>query len=72
MTTQTLANFLIDHKTKAKDTSTKVSHTRIGCKENKIFGGVFSFTTEDEEKFYELVYKKVITDTKMEYLTEKQ
>ena len=46
------------------------THTRIGDKINKIFGG--SYNIKDETKFLEKYYKHVFVDRNKEYLTEKQ
>ena len=68
----TLAKFLKDHSTKAKKDAPLITHTRIGDKENNIYGGSYIINPADEDEFYDLVYKEVIQGGKLEYLTEKQ
>ena len=46
------------------------THTRIPCKENKVFGGIFQIN--DVKKFYELYYNHIFDKKNKEYLTEKQ
>jgi len=68
-----LTTFLNLHKTTlAKKNESQITHTRIGNKENKIYGGSYSIKDEDEDKFYDLVYKEIIQNNHIEYLTEYQ
>lgn len=60
-----LENLLFNSKVKTDST-----HTRIGDKELKIYGGSFAF--DNEEDFYKGLYEKVIKKGEKEYLTEKQ
>lgn len=53
-----------------KNNGKQPTHTRIGDKEFNIYGGSFAF--DDEEPFYEGLYKHIFLDGKKEYLTEKQ
>ena len=48
------------------------THTKIGSKENKIFGGVFNISDDNGDTFWELYYKSVFEEGNKEYLTEKQ
>ena len=49
-----------------------ITHTRIGDKNKKIYGGAYHIEDADEDNFYNLYYQKVFIDHKLEYLTEKQ
>ena len=49
-----------------------ITHTRIGDKPLKIYGGAYNIENSDEDNFYNLYYQKVFIDHKLEYLTEKQ
>jgi hypothetical protein len=49
-----------------------LTHTRIGDKENDIYGGKYIVKKEDEPEFYKAIYEEVIVGSKMEYLTERQ
>ena len=53
-----------------KNNGKSPTHTRIGDKEFNIYGGSFAFDNEDP--FYEGLYKHIFVDGKKEYLTEKQ
>ena len=68
-TTSNLTSFLEIHKKKENNI---ITHTRIGSKENNIYGGAYSIGEEFEGKFYDFVFKEIIQGNKMEYLTEKQ
>lgn len=59
-------------KSKAAQKGTTYTHTRIGDKELKIYGGCYSVTDEDNESFLARYYQKVFVEGKPEYLTEKQ
>ena len=68
----TIKEFLKKHATKSEKDRPKVTHTRIPSKENGIYGGSYIIEGDDEPEFYDLLYKEVITGSKLEYLTEKQ
>ena len=68
----TLKAFLSAHQTKAKKDTTRITHTRIPSKDNGIYGGSYIIEGDEEDEFYDLVYKEVIQGGKLEYLTEKQ
>ena len=57
-------------KRKIVNKSDEYTHTRIGDKEHKIFGGLYN--VKDHNTFIEKYYKHVFIDRKKEYLTEKQ
>ena len=48
------------------------THTRIGDKEQNIFGGSYSIPLEDSSEFMKKYHQHVFTNGKKEYLTEKQ
>jgi len=49
-----------------------ITHTRIPCKELKIFGGSYQITEESLSLFYKLYFNYVFVNNNFEYLTEKQ
>lgn len=67
-----LTQFLKSKLSKAKKEEGKITHTRIPCKTNNIYGGSYICNGEDEHELYDLIYKEVVLGGKMEYLTEKQ
>ena len=68
-----LGEFLSKHSSKNdKNTSQKITHTRIGNKEMNIYGGSYMIPTENLKEFYKLYYDDVFVKKKREYLTEKQ
>ena len=48
------------------------THTRIGDKDSKIFGGLYNIPDEEYNLFMEKYYQHVFVKGNMEYLTEKQ
>ena len=72
MTTRQLKNLLKAHSSKNKKDDPLLTHTRIGDKENDIYGGKYIVKKEDEPEFYKAIYEEVIVGSKMEYLTERQ
>jgi P4 family phage/plasmid primase-like protien len=65
----TLQEFLF--KNSATD-KTKITHTRIGNVDEKIFPGKYYIPPSLLPKFYKLYYEDVFKNNKKEYLTEKQ
>lgn len=65
----TLGNYLSENRTVKGE---KHTHTRIGNKENNVFGGSYCISKEDESRFKNIYYNEVITKRRPEYLTEKQ
>tara|TARA_B100001758_G_scaffold205320_1_gene185553 strand:+ start:8911 stop:11679 length:2769 start_codon:yes stop_codon:yes gene_type:complete len=61
--------FLKAHFTQNKDT---ITHTRIGDRDSKIYGGAYSILDSELDEFYSLYTKAVIDGNYKEYLTEKQ
>lgn len=64
-----LIDFLIKHKAQENQTAT---HTRIGKRDLNIYGGSYVIPKEELHTFYDLYYKHVFVDRKLEYLTEIQ
>ena len=62
-------HFLKSHITQNKE---HITHTRIGDKESKIYGGAYCIPENEIDQFYELYTKVVIQGNYKEYLTEKQ
>ena len=71
MTTKN-SNFDDFIKSKIAQKGTPYTHTRIGDKELKIYGGSYAITDEDNETFLNRYHQKVFVEGKLEYLTEKQ
>jgi dephospho-CoA kinase len=65
-----LTDFLIKHQ--IKNASLPSTHTRIGNKDLKIYGGNYHISTEELPIFYDLYYNYIFVQGKHEYLTEKQ
>lgn len=57
---------------KNKDKNLVCTHTRIGCKDNKIYGGSYHVPDESWSEFMADYYKHVFINKEKEYLTEKQ
>ena len=55
-----------------KGTENKYTHTRIGDKDNGIYGGSYHVPDEKNEEFLKMYYEHVIVNKNMEYLTERQ
>jgi len=66
-----LDDYLSKHKF-VSESDGSPTHTRIGSKTLKISGGSYTITEEEKDIFHELYCRKVFTDKKPEYLTEKQ
>ena len=66
-----LNEFLSKHSTKNNE-GCEITHTRIGSKELGVYGGAFVIPKEDLPQFYDLYYKAVFLDDRIEHLTEKQ
>jgi len=70
-----LNEFLAKHsaKNESKTNSTSIiSHTRIGDKEQNIYAGAYIIPKEELQTFYSLYYDTIFVNKKREYLTEKQ
>lgn len=66
-----LDDFLSKHKFVSESTESP-THTRIGNKTLKISGGSYTILEEEKDVFHELYYRKVFSEKRPEYLTEKQ
>ena len=62
----TYQDYLLNLKSQNQDHT----HTRIGSKDHKIYGG--SYTIINENDFYKKYYKHIFVNGGKEYLTEKQ
>lgn len=59
-------------KRNAKFFGNKITHTRIGNKDDNIYGGSFNIENDLLPTFHKLYYDFVFKQNKKEYLTEKQ
>jgi P4 family phage/plasmid primase-like protien len=59
-------------KTDSNDESLRVTHTRIGAPELKVFGASFHIPKEQLPTFHRLYYDYIFVKGQKEYLTEKQ
>jgi len=66
---QTLSTFL---KTHCAVKGGEFTHTRIGDKDEKIFGGSYNIPDDELETFMNLYYQEVFEKGQPEYMTEKQ
>ena len=66
-----LTDFLKE-RTVTKGSGVDITHTAIGDKDAKIYGGSYHISAEDEAEFYNMVYMKVVCGNFIEHLTEKQ
>lgn len=64
-----LDKFLYNYRTKDNETPT---HTKIGNKELKIFGGCYTIPEKDMEKFYKIYHNHVFVKKHKAYMTERQ
>ena len=68
-----LSDFLAKHSAKQDENKTLAhTNTRIGDRNQNIYGGSYIIPNEEYENFLELYYKYVFVQNKKEYLTEKQ
>ena len=72
MATTSGGNFDAFIKSCPSGTERQITHTRIGDKDRKIYGGSFHIADSESDKFTELYFKKVFLDGCQEYMTEKQ
>ena len=59
-------------KQQSSEKTKPYTHTRIGDKENNIYGGIYNIGIDDKAVFLDKYYKHVFIDGNEEYLTEKQ
>ena len=64
-----LTDFLQKHRAVDK---LNITHTRIGSKNENIFGGSYEIKEDEKGAFLDLYYSSVLKKKKKEYLTEKQ
>jgi P4 family phage/plasmid primase-like protien len=66
-----LNEFLSKHSAKNIEGG-EITHTRIGSKDLGVWGGSYIIPKEELEMFYELYYRAVFVNKRLEHLTEKQ
>ena len=71
MTTKTFTDFLKKHLLK-KDSGDVITNTRIGDKNESIYGGSYHINDIEYSTFLQLYFRDVVKEGKKEYLTEKQ
>lgn len=59
-------------KSRSAGNDRPITHTRIGDRDQKIYGGSYHIDSSEEEDFIEAYFKKVFIDGQREYMTEKQ
>lgn len=59
-------------KSRSAGNDKQITHTRIGDKDRKIYGGSFHINDSENDDFVEAYFKKVFVDGHQEYMTEKQ
>ena len=64
-----LTKFLKEHQNKNKKDAHRLTHTRIGDKDNNIYGGSYIIEGEDEIRLHDLIYNECVLGNRMEYLT---
>ena len=64
--------YMKSHITTKENTSKPITNTRIGNKESNIYGGSYHVSQEEYPEFLKLYYDTIVSQQKMEYLTEKQ
>ena len=69
-----LNDFLKGHTIKKGETGDDrpITHTKIGSRALKIYGGCYHIPDEDKPEFYRHYYSHIYEKKKMEYLTETQ
>ena len=67
-----LFDFLSKHNAKDDKSGASSTHTRIPDKTLNICAGSYIIPTEELPSFYDLYYKHIFINKKMEYLTERQ
>jgi len=67
-------DFMMKHQLKKGENNTnkEITNTRIGSKDDNIYGGSYSIPPEDYELFLNLYNRDILSSNKKEYLTEKQ
>jgi len=67
-------DFMMKHQLKKGENNNnkEITNTRIGSKENNIYGGSYSISNEEYDLFLSLYARDILNTNKKEYLTEKQ
>lgn len=66
-------DFIMKHQIRKGENSIKeITNTRIGSKEDNIYGGSYSISQEEYELFLKLYARDILKTNKKEFLTEKQ
>jgi len=67
-------DFMMKHQLRKGENNNnkEITNTRIGSKDDNIYGGSYSIPPEDYELFLNLYNRDILTTNKKEYLTEKQ
>ena len=67
-------DFMMKHQLKKGENNTnkEITNTRIGSKDDNIYGGSYSIPPEDYDLFLNLYSRDILSANKKEYLTEKQ
>lgn len=66
-------DFMMKHQLrKGENVNTEITNTRIGSKDDNIYGGSYHIPSEEYELFLNLYSKDILSANKKEYLTEKQ
>jgi len=66
-------DFMMKHQIRKGETVDKeITNTRIGSKEDNIYGGSYHIPIDEYELFLNLYSKDILSTNKKEYLTEKQ
>jgi P4 family phage/plasmid primase-like protien len=66
-----LTDYLLKHSSK-KESGLIITNTRIGDKDESIYGGTYHIPDSEYGEFIKLFFKEIINEEKKEYLTEKQ
>lgn len=67
-------DFIMKHQLRKGENNNnkEITNTRIGSKEDNIYGGSYSIPQEEYELFLKLYTRDILNSNKKEYLTEKQ
>ena len=67
-------DFMLKHQLKKGENNNnkEITNTRIGSKDDNIYGGSYCIPPEDYELFLNLYSRNILSTNKKEYLTEKQ
>ena len=67
-------DFMMKHQLKKGENNNnkEITNTRIGSKDDNIYGGSYSIPPEDYDLFLNLYNRDILSTNKKEYLTEKQ